>query len=317
MKYKMALGLGAVLLFSSATAQTAAPDGMYVDYMQYFGVVAKTFSVPGGPVPKPLKELEDSAATLKDEAAPLNGVPVLKRGTSVMSDEDIYAGRKESVFIVGKLSKRKKDAQGASFDLTGAAFAISADGICVTNYHVLSDIIHGNGVAGGMDSAYFIMTSDEKVFFIDQILAYSQNNDLVIFRVFLNGQTLRPLPLGRPASVGGTTFCISHPGGYFYYYSKGIVARNVTVAGQETAVGYNPGGRSPIRMEVSAEYGVGSSGAPLFDKYGNLAGVVSSTATLGADIQKADGSKMYHQQVVIRDAIPVTALIDLLGSKML
>jgi len=220
-----------------------------------------------------------------------------------LKDEEIYAQRKNSVFLIGKLKKTKDTTGAISFDFTGTAFAISSDGVCVTNYHVLQDIIQRNDSTTGMDSVYFIETVDRKVYFVEKILAYSQNNDLAIFKVNTRGGKLRPLSPGKPAEVGAAVYCISHPQGNFYYFSKGIVARNVVISNQLAAEGmYRPAGKLPIRMEITADYGGGSSGGPILDKYGNLIGIVCSTRAVGKDTKNEEGKDVHVMHACGHDA---------------
>jgi len=264
-------------------------------------------------IPKTVKDLQDSAVVLRDEAVPENSITTSPPGVRILKDEEIYAQRKNSVFLIGKLKKTKDTTGSISFDFTGTAFAISSDGVCVTNYHVLQDIIQRNDSTTGMDSVYFIETVDRKVYFVEKILAYSQNNDLAIFKVNTRGGKLRPLSPGKPAEVGAAVYCISHPQGNFYYFSKGIVARNVVISNQLAAEGmYRPAGKLPIRMELTADYGGGSSGGPILDKYGNLIGIVCSTRAVGKDTKNEEGKDMYLQQMVIKQTIPVKALLWLL-----
>ncbi len=143
------------------------------------------------------------------------------------------------MFIVGKFSKDTIDPAKTNFNLTGTAFAISENGICVTNYHILQDLINKEISLNKSDSVYFIATSDGKGYFIDSIMAYSVNNDLVIFRANTRGSKLSPVSIGQPSKVGSAVYCISHPLGYFYYFTKGIVARNVTIFPQQIGFGYN------------------------------------------------------------------------------
>lgn len=298
---------------STVYGQTAVSEEMYIDYMKFFGALRMETLSGKGTVPKAVKALQDSAALLVDEAPPTGyDIKTLPAGRKILVDEAIYAKRKHSVFIMGKLMKANDSTGRIDFDLTGTAFAIASDGICVTNYHVLQDLICKDTTKENRDSIYFITTLDKEVYFIEKILAYSQNNDIAVVRVNTNGARLQPIPLGMPAQVGATVYCISHPLGYFYYFSKGMVARNVRVDGQQAAAGYNPLGRPPIRMEITADYAVGSSGGPILDKYGNLVGIVSSTASIPANQHDAAGNTVFHQQMVVKDTAPLKALTRLL-----
>ena len=222
----------------------------------------------------------------------------------IMRSENVFSKRKRSVFVIGKFEK--KDAAGnANFEFSGTAFAIAENGICVTNYHILKDIIHKSGSAVTKDSMYFIITPTKEVYFIEKILSYSQNNDVAVFKVNTMGDKLIPIPFGKAAAVGALVYCLSHPYGHYYSFSSGMVSRNIVIDRSTAAAGYNNKGRPPIRMEITADYGIGSSGGPILDKSGNLIGVVSSTTPIVHPEAR-------HQQMVVKEAIPVKALKDLI-----
>ena len=296
---------------SSAMAQASTTPDMYPDYQRFLGSLNYV-----QPVNRDLKdiwnELLDSAAMLKDEV-PVHVIPAIIKKKK-LNDEEIYALRKNSVFIVGKLKKATGGPSTASFDLSGTAFAIGKNGVCVTNYHVLKDLIGGNKREIEGDSAWFIVSHDKNIYIVDHILAYSKNNDLAVFSVITNGAPLLPVPVGKPAQTGATVYTISHPGGYFYNFGKGIVSRNATIASQQIVTGHNPQGKAPIRMEITADYGSGASGGPGLDKCGNLIGVISVTTPLSAMVKDAAGNQVSgHVQMVIKSTIPVKALRELLG----
>jgi hypothetical protein len=240
-------------------------DELYTDYQQYMGdpFITALFSAKDE-TPKTIRALQDSAANLSDEVMPENGTQTVPPGMKILNAEEVYTQRKKCVFLVGKLKKRSDTTGNIRYDFIGTAFAITGDGICVTNCHVLQDIIRKSDSAAAIDSTYFIETLDKKVYFIEKILAYSQNNDLAIFKVNTHGEKMQPLPLGKPARVGATVYCISNPQANFYYFTKGMVARNATIVNQLILEGrYDPTGKLPIRMEITADYGAGSSGGPV------------------------------------------------------
>lgn len=300
-----------LLLHSSARGQAAATNNRYIDYRQFFSHLH--LDTLSGKAAISLKTLQDSAALLADEASPKgDDIKTLRASRKSLDGASIYALRKQSVFIIGKLQKAQPSG-ATNFDLIGTAFAISANGACVTNYHVLKDILQKPPTANNNDSIYFIITSEGQVHFIDKILAYSQNNDIAVFHTDTKGIPLVPLPLGRPAEAGDPVYCLSHPLGYFYYFSNGMVARNVTIDKQATAAGYNPLGRPPVRMEITADYAIGSSGGPVLDQCGNVVGIVSSTVPVATDQGKGATMAGVHQQMVVKDTAPVAALLELLG----
>jgi len=85
---------------------------------------------------------------------------------------------------------------------------------------------------------------------------------------------------------------ISHPDRKFYTVSVGHIARYTRgKCSHEVA----------NRVIVTAEYGVGSSGAPVLNEYGNVVGVVSTTTAVFSKASTKDGkkdtSKVYPQMI--------------------
>lgn len=304
-------GLLSALLPDNALGQ----HKMYVDYPQLFTAILKKADslLRTGPKPKSIMDLEAMADRLVDESPPTEVIRTIAPGTKLLSDEEIYSRRKNCVLTISRIRKSMTASADISIDFLGTAFPINENGICVTNYHVFKEIFDDEKKADSSDGVYCITTLDGDVYFADRILAYSQNNDLAVFGVATNGAKLSPIPPGVPAQTGAPVYCISNPQSFFYYFSKGIVAGNVTVSSQQTAVGFNPKGRAPIRMEITADYGIGSSGAPVLDKYGNLAGIASSTVPVVANVQGENGAVFSQQQMIVKLTVPVRALLDLLG----
>ena len=155
--------------------QNAAPGNMYVkqDIEAYSSNLGKVLSVQKyDSMVQTMKGLKESAALLTDDKRVEKPVKILKGKPKIWKDEDIYFKRKSSVLILGRYFYTTQSTSSFEIEFTGTAFAISADGIGVTNYHILKDIIHAEGKNMQKDSAYFVMTADKKVYFIKEILAY-------------------------------------------------------------------------------------------------------------------------------------------------
>ena len=303
-----------VLLYTSniwSQQQNTASD-MYIDYQAYFNALGKSIMASKNqPLLVTAEETIVRAAHLKEDMPPTNIPAVLTGKLRKMSAEDIFSSRKNGVLVIGKLYKHQKDQPGVQFDIAGTGFVLSANGTCMTNYHVLKNIIHP-GDAEKNDSLYFVITNDSKLFYLTEIQAYSLNNDIALFQVNTQGQQLCPIPVGSPAKVGADVYCISHPGANLYYFSKGMVARNITTDSLHAAAGYSAKGARPIRMEITADYGIGSSGGPILDQYGNLTGMVSSTNAINFPQVDKEGHIIQQPQMVVKDAIPLKAILDLI-----
>lgn len=224
-----------------------------------------------------------------------------KAGTKPLSNEEIYRRCSDAVLMFGNYFKMNE--KGEMYAGVGAsATALTPDGICMTNYHVMEDIIKNDWHAikeVNEDSLYYVGTREGKVYPIIRVLGYSRAGDIAFFQVDTRGDKLAYLPLGNPLEAGAEVHVISHPKQIFYMYSKGVVARNTTY-----------GNRFPNtdRMEITADYAVGSSGAPIIDQYGNIAGMVASTTSLYFDQEK----KM-NLQMVLKSTVPVSVIRRVLG----
>lgn len=213
-----------------------------------------------------------------------------------LATTDIYKRLEKSVFIVWKLYGRTlKNIEGISVHAT--AFAISENGIMVTNHHVLAQLIDTSSRLYDMDSTLFLTDVNGNIFGIDSVLSYNERSDAAIFKIKnVHNVAIHPLPFGKEAQIGSSVYLLSHPDGFPYYFSSGIVARN-SVFGE-------PGERSP-RMDVTADYAKGSSGGAFVDQYGGVIGMVSTTHSIY-------GSGRDNFQMVVKQTVPVRLIRDLI-----
>jgi S1-C subfamily serine protease len=296
------------VIYMAAKGRLLAQQPEYINYGSFINVIA-SFAQSGDTTlwKKTMTSLQRSAQSLKEEVPVRLPLQKIARGSKPLSDEDIYAKRKSSVLVIARL--RKGVGADFNFDVLGTGFVVSRKGHCVTNHHVLQQLLQPN--SSDNELVYFVILEDKTTYLIKELLSYSQNNDLAIFSLDGKGKQFDPTPIGKPAVVGTSVYCISHPAGELYYFSKGMVARNVAKDSTNLGTPYSAAGKTPIRMEVSADYGVGSSGGPIIDRYGNLVGIVASTNTVYFNETLSEGVRL-HPQMVIRSTIPVKALTDLL-----
>jgi len=144
----------------------------------------------------------------------------------------------------------------------GSGFVISADGMIITNRHVVDDSSASYTVIFNNGKKY-----DAKVLAKDNIL------DIAFLKI--DAQRLKPLPLGSSANlqVGQTVIAIGNALGEFSNtVSSGIISglkRNI-VAGDST--GQNPEQLTDV-IQTEASINLGNSGGPLLDVNGNVIGV--------------------------------------------
>ena len=173
-------------------------------------------------------------------------------------DRDLYLRACESVFIVCSLYKGEgRDDWQTSL---ATAFAVTDDGVLSTSCHVFDN----------EDTADAIVVMDVKknVYPVTELLAANKLTDTCLFRI--DAKNLKPLSLAEDALPGAHVRVVAHPGDSFYYFSSGHVAN------------YERDSDSILWMNVTADFGQGSSGGPVFNEQGHVIGQVSRTFTLYA-----------------------------------
>ena len=209
----------------------------------------------------------------------INTTPV-----SSVAPSKLYDQVCKSVLVVGRLYNCGKCSKWHTS--TASAFAIGRDGIIVTNYHVLEK--DDGEILGAMDYK-------GNVYSIEKVLAANEEDDLAILK--LRNAELTPMALGKPANVGADVWVISHPDRKMYMMTKGMVSRYNIILDKNRKPGR--------RMSITADYAKGSSGAPVFNRKGQVVGVVSSTNSIYYNIVNG---KKENLQMVVKNRIPVASI---------
>src|SRR6185503_2447003 len=206
------------------------------------------------------------------------------------SNGKIAASSRSGVLVIGDLSKCKKCPKwhvGAS-----SGFLLTASGVCVTCYHVANVPSSPTLIA---------MTGDGRVVAVKEVLAANPHTDLAILQ--LDGSDFQPLALDTEAPVGSPVRVLSHPDDHFFTLSEGIVSRYVALP-LEKAAG------EVTFMAITADFGAGSSGAPVFNERGGVVGIVNNTQSLYYDPQKGR-----DLQMVFKHCLPSQYILQLIGKK--
>ena len=170
-----------------------------------------------------------------------------------------------------------------------SGFLIAED-LVVTNFHVVDQPER---------SALAVRLFDSRVFMVESVVASSERFDLAVLRIPKTGVT--PVVLGQEAPVGEKVDLISHPNQKFYTLSEGRVARYFMTQRDRKAV---------PAMSITADFGRGSSGAPVLNEAGQVIGIAASTESLYYT-QKDDEQK--NLQMVFKNCVPVSQLRKLIG----
>lgn len=167
---------------------------------------------------------------------------------------------------------------------TATGFVLTSDGAFVTCYHVVDEPKH---------AVMVVMTGDGRICGVREVLAASEARDVAILQ--LDGDGFTPLPLSTTAPVGSRVFVMGHPEGQFYTLTEGIVSRYFT-GQKETG--------DAVMMSITADFGRGSSGCPVFNERGEVVALADNVVTS----DRKTGAKM-----VFKNARPVQAVLDLIS----
>ena len=201
----------------------------------------------------------------------------------------------QSVVVVGSVDFCK-ECNKSHMGAVSTGWVVDPRGRIVTNYHVLED---------KEAEELGIMTFDGAVYPVRAVVAADREGDAAIVEVDTGDTALPALPVAAGAKTGERIRVVGHPDGRFYSLTEGIVSR---VFSQGTS----DGKERRSWLTVTADYGGGSSGAPVLNDAGEVVGMVSSTATLLADPEDGKEPEAADVQMVFRDCVSVETMRRLL-----
>lgn len=212
-------------------------------------------------------------------------------GGGKINPGEIYRTKRDGVVIVAGMYTCPRCTEFHPAPASG--FIISADGIVVTNYHVMES----------RDRATFVVgLADGTVLPVREVLAASRKDDLAILRIDPpEGKPLVAFPIGPDAGVGEPVSIISHPDRKFFTLTCGIVSRQFDMHSR---------GRGHVPMfSVTADFARGSSGAPVLDGNGAAVGIVASTNSV---YYEEHDDVQVNLQMVVKQCVPASSLRKLI-----
>lgn len=249
---------------------------------------------------------EQAARQLATAAGKQASLPLAETLCTLTPDKSLYEAVTPAIVVVGSIYKC---GNCADWHLGGMAsgWILSADGLVVTNHHVLAE---------STGHRFGAMTADGTVYPITRVVAADEPGDAVIVRINSKGNRLPSLTLGKPAACGDTVTVISHPAGRFYSLTTGVVSRYHRQPAEPTKT---PPAQSradhttdrPVWMSVTADYAVGSSGGPVFDEMGGVVGMVSRTYSSQAGRNHRRQGTL-GEQMVFKDCVSLDTLQGLI-----
>ncbi len=202
---------------------------------------------------------EKLKAKMKPAKVALN---LAKPGDKRLSPEEVYQQVLPSVFVIGSIYTNKDNGEWVS-GIYGTAWAASADGVLVTNWHVFEDL-EPDEVFGAIDHK-------GNVYPLIDFLGGDKVADVAVVKIGASGLTPLPVAAG-PAPVASWVGVLSHPADHFYVFTQGHVTRYSRYT--------NDDGERERWMGITAEYASGSSGAPVLNDRGAVVGMTALTLTL-------------------------------------
>lgn len=224
--------------------------------------------------------LKEARATLEELSDRVVSLPEGCGAIEVDEEVGLYASCMPAVVAVGTVYDC---GHCDEWHLGGFAtgWIASADGVVVTNYHVVDK---------DNDHLLGVMTADGRVFPVVEVLTGNKAGDVAVLRIDTGGESLPWLRLSPGAQVGEKVGVISHPRRRLFVYTQGVVSRFHTMPRR------NADGEAPVFMSITADYAVGSSGGPVVNARGEVVGMVASTSTVTAggsqnQLEEGDGER--------------------------
>lgn len=192
--------------------------------------------VPKAPTvvaPKAPSEMRASYATLSKIA--------LSNSNTEMKAKQIFSKYNSAVFMI-------YTADNVSIS-QGSGFFVSSDGIGISNYHVFKGTFKGEEV---------IKLSNGNTYKVQEVLAYSEKYDYIVFKV--QGSGFNYIPVTKKGyEVGDEVYAIGSPRGFENTFSNGLVSQK----------------RPDYIIQISVPIDHGSSGGALINSYGEVIGITS------------------------------------------
>jgi S1-C subfamily serine protease len=163
--------------------------------------------------------------------------------------------------------------QPATEENIGSGFIVSANGVIMTNKHVVSDTT----------LSYAVMTNDKKEYPVQKIFADPQN-DLAILKIDASG--LKPIVLGDSSNLklGQSVIAIGTPLGEF---TNSVTTGIISGLGRGITTGSRFEGyveKLDDVIQTDAAINPGNSGGPLLDSHGQVIGINTAVAAGGQNI---------------------------------
>ena len=248
-----------------------------------------------------LKSLDSLRAQVRTKGCAVKLPPISQEK---LAPADLCDRLRESTLAVGSYYKCP-DCGEWHFN-SSAGFVVGEDGVVCTCCHVV--LAEDEGVK---ESYLIAADASGRVFAVKSILAADTESDTCFLKI--DAPALKALPPRTGIRAGERVYCLSHPGGYHFMFTEGMVARvNSRRDDALDAHGQTNGllTRPLLFLNVTAEFAPGSSGAPIVDESGNVVGQVSSIADAG-EPASGDENTLASPSVPVRFCVAAEEILRL------
>jgi len=253
-----------------------------------------------------LESLDSLRNQVRTKGVSLKPAPVSREK---LAPADLCDRLRESTLAVGSYYKCP-DCGEWHFN-SSAGFVVAEGGVICTCCHVV--LVEDEGVK---ESYLVAADANGRVFPIKSVLAADTESDTCFLKV--DAPALKPLPLRAGIRAGERVYCLSHPGGYHFMFTEGMVARvNLRRDDMLDEHGQTNGllTRPLLFLNVTAEFAPGSSGAPIVDEAGNVVAQVSSIADAG-EPDAGDENTLPSPSVPVRFCLAAEEILRLTDSRL-
>ena len=186
------------------------------------------------------------------------------------SKDDLYPHMVKSCLFLGQFYDCGKCDR--SHLTMSCGVVIDESGLALTNYHVMK-----SRAKSGTTEGFMAMSYDGKCFEVEEVLAADEVADICLVRLKANGHKFHAAPIAktRPQPTSEVRL-VSHPSGEFFVMTKGEVSRySRTSTKKPRSSTKTSKAKRPTWLEITADFGGGSSGCGVFNSAGEVVGIAS------------------------------------------
>ncbi len=186
-----------------------------------------------------------------------------------LTPQELFAQRRDSVVVIrtraslsedNPLSQLLRELGADTAEGLGSGFVVSAEGLVVTNQHVLANAQSAR-----------VTTYDGRSFDKVQVLCRDPQNDLALLRIPAQDLQVAPLAPDGSGEVGQQAWAIGSPLGLEHSLTEGMISAIRDLQGTSF-------------FQMQTTIAPGSSGGPLFDELGQVIGVNTATRSPGLNL---------------------------------